>query len=237
MVMMTQFTQKSLSKLDGVHPHLVALVKRAAEISAQPFQVIEGVRTLSRQREMVKRGASKTLRSRHLKAPNGLGHAVDLVAMVGGRVSWEEPLYHRINDAMKQASREMGISVTWGGDWKNFFDGPHFELPWGSYPGIANANDALPPQPSSAEIATLVPGTRSEDVKSLQTALNTLGATLVIDGHYGPATRAMVLKITAALFGKATDVITLSALSKLARAAQKSTSQKPTCHKNQNEDI
>ena len=145
---MASLTAVSLKKLAGVHPDLVKIITRAAEISPQPFQVTEGVRTLNRQRRMVATGASRTLRSRHLAAPNGLGHAVDVVAMIGGRVSWELPLYHRIADAVKQAARELGVPVEWGGDWKGFVDGPHFQLPWDRYPGTKSVSQPAPPAPT-----------------------------------------------------------------------------------------
>ncbi|MEP1931959.1 MAG: M15 family metallopeptidase [Roseibium sp.] len=128
-----KLTTTSLKRLKGVHPDLVRIVKRAAEITQQPFQVTEGLRSLARQRQLVRRGASKTLNSRHLS-----GHAVDVVAKVGPRISWEVPLYYAIADAMKQAATELGIAVEWGGDWRSFFDGPHFQLPWKTYPKSNN---------------------------------------------------------------------------------------------------
>jgi peptidoglycan L-alanyl-D-glutamate endopeptidase CwlK len=35
---------------------------------------------------------------------------------------------------MKTAAAAEGVPVEWGGDWRSFFDGPHFQLPWASYP-------------------------------------------------------------------------------------------------------
>lgn len=120
---------RSLARLRGVHPDLVRVVKRAIEISEVDFTVLEGVRTLKRQRQLVAQGASKTLRSRHLT-----GHAVDLGAWVGGTVRWDWPLYYKIEAAMKAAAKELDVPIEWGGDWKSFKDGPHWQLPWGSYP-------------------------------------------------------------------------------------------------------
>lgn len=120
---------RSLARLRGVHPDLVRVVKRAIEISDVDFTVLEGVRTLKRQRQLVAQGASKTMRSRHLT-----GHAVDLGAWVGGSVRWDWPLYYQIEAAMKAAAKELSVPIEWGGDWKSFKDGPHWQLPWGSYP-------------------------------------------------------------------------------------------------------
>jgi len=120
---------RSLKRLEGVHPDLVKVVKRAIKITDTDFTVLEGVRTLAKQREYVAAGASKTMNSRHLT-----GHAVDLGALVNGKVRWDWPLYHKIAKAMKQAAKDVGVPIVWGGDWRTFRDGPHFELPWASYP-------------------------------------------------------------------------------------------------------
>jgi len=120
----------SNNKLQGVHLALVGVVERAAREGAPRFRVIEGTRTLSRQRELVKRGASKTLNSRHLT-----GHAVDIVPLdPSGNVSWDWPLYYPLARAIKSAAQAEGVPIEWGGDWKKFKDGPHWQLPWASYP-------------------------------------------------------------------------------------------------------
>lgn len=119
---------RSRVRLIGVHPDLVELVRRAIAISEVDFTVLEGMRSLSRQKQLVAQGASRTINSRHLT-----GHAVDLGALVGGKVRWDWPLYHRIASAMKVAAKDVGVPVEWGGDWV-FKDGPHFQLPHGRYP-------------------------------------------------------------------------------------------------------
>lgn len=126
---MFKLSQKSLDRLSGVHPDLVAVVKRAIEITEVDFAVLEGVRSKARQEQLLKAGASQTMRSRHLT-----GHAVDLGAYVGGSVRWDWPLYDKIALAMKAAALELQVAIQWGGDWKSFPDGPHFELTWEEYP-------------------------------------------------------------------------------------------------------
>lgn len=93
-----------------------------------PFQITDGIRTRAEQEKLLAEGKSKTMKSRHLT-----GHAVDVVAIQGGKVSWDWGLYETIADAWKRASAETGIPVEWGGDWK-FRDGPHYQLPWKDYP-------------------------------------------------------------------------------------------------------
>lgn len=124
-----KLSKRSRRNLEGVHPDLVAVVNRAIEITSVDFGVIEGLRTTERQKEMVRTGASKTMNSRHLT-----GHAVDLAAYLGSRISWEWPLYDRIYEAMSKAARELGIDIEWGGNWKTLKDGPHYQLSWARYP-------------------------------------------------------------------------------------------------------
>lgn len=122
-------SDKSIMRLGGVHPDLVAVIKRAIAISDIDFAVLEGVRSVARQKELFNAGASKTMNSRHIT-----GHAIDLVALLDGEVRWDWPLYHKIAAAMKFASGQLGIPIEWGGDWRTFKDGPHFQLPFKEYP-------------------------------------------------------------------------------------------------------
>lgn len=119
-----RLSQRSLSRLEGVHPDLVKVVRRAIELTTVDFMVTEGLRTRERQRQLVNAGASRTMNSRHIT-----GHAVDVAALVDGEVRWDWPLYATISKAFKQAANELGVPITWGGDWKSFRDGPHYEIP------------------------------------------------------------------------------------------------------------
>ena len=113
--------KRSLQSLSGVHPDLVAVVKLAITITEQDFTVIEGIRNINRQRELYKAGKSTTMNSRHIT-----GHAVD---MVPWPVDWDDlERFEVVSEAMKAAAEELDISLVWGGDWKSFYDGPHFEL-------------------------------------------------------------------------------------------------------------
>lgn len=114
---------RSRAALRGVHPDLVRVVERAIQITPIDFIITEGLRTATRQAQLVKAGASQTMNSRHLS-----GHAVDVAAMIGSKVRWDWPLYPRIAAAFKAAAKESGVPIVWGGDWKSLRDGPHFEL-------------------------------------------------------------------------------------------------------------
>jgi peptidoglycan L-alanyl-D-glutamate endopeptidase CwlK len=146
---------RSLSRLEGVHPDLVRVVKRAIELTEQDFTVQEGLRTLVTQKEYVRRGVSKTLNSKHLKQPDGFGHAVDLVPWINGQPRWEWPPIYKIARAVDDAAQALGVRLTWGGVWDrrmdqyggsaaaieaevqaycrrhpgpDFIDGPHYQL-------------------------------------------------------------------------------------------------------------
>ena len=123
---MYKLSQRSMQNLSGVHPDLIAVVKRAIQITEQDFSVIEGVRNINRQRELVAKGASTTMNSRHLT-----GHAVDLAPYP---VNWDWEYFYPITDAMKAAADELEVDLEWGGDWKSFPDGPHFQLSRKVYP-------------------------------------------------------------------------------------------------------
>ena len=126
--------QRSINNLVGVHPDLVKIVQRAIQLSQVDFTVTCGVRTIAEQKVLVAAGASKTMNSRHIPGKDGYSKAVDLAALISGQVRWDWPLYSKLAEAMKAASKELGIPLEWGGDWKTFKDGPHFQLPAKFYP-------------------------------------------------------------------------------------------------------
>jgi len=139
---------KSQRFLQGVHPDLVSVVERASEIT--PFRVTEGLRTKQRQADLVKQGKSRTMNSRHLT-----GHAVDFVTPAG---SYDDAEMTKIAEAFKQAANDLGVAITWGGDWKQSWDKPHIELNWHEYPAsswqakakAAAAGFSIPAVPAAA---------------------------------------------------------------------------------------
>ena len=112
---------RSMQSLSGVHPDLVDVVKLAITITEVDFTVIEGIRNINRQRQLYKAGKSTTMNSRHIT-----GHAID---MVPWPVDWEDlERFNVMAEAMKTAAEVQEIPIVWGGDWKSFYDAPHFEL-------------------------------------------------------------------------------------------------------------
>jgi peptidoglycan LD-endopeptidase CwlK len=116
-------SKKSKEKLEGIDMRLVRLVEQAITETEIDFTVLEGLRTPERQQQLVNDGFSQTMKSKHLT-----GHAVDLGAIVDGKLSWDKKHYPAIAVAMKKAAADQNVKIRWGGDFKSFFDGPHFEL-------------------------------------------------------------------------------------------------------------
>jgi peptidoglycan L-alanyl-D-glutamate endopeptidase CwlK len=120
-------TDADRDKLAGVHPDLVRVVRAAR--ARTPFRVTEGLRSSQRQAQLLAEGRSRTMNSRHIT-----GHAVDVVPMVDGRVSWDWVHFHPMAAVFKEEAERLGIPIVWGGDWRSFPDGPHFELSRSVYP-------------------------------------------------------------------------------------------------------
>ncbi|MBY5581849.1 M15 family metallopeptidase [Rhizobium leguminosarum] len=124
----------SVEKLKAVHPDLVRVVKRAALMSSIDFTVMEGTRSVAQQKLNVAKGVSSTMNSRHIPGKDGLSKAVDLVPIVNGKASWDWAVYNKFAPIVKEAAKLEKVPVEWGGDWKTFKDGPHFQLPFKQYP-------------------------------------------------------------------------------------------------------
>lgn len=124
-----RLSARSLGRLEGVHPDLAQVIVSAIKVTPIDFTVLEGVRSLSRQRKLMASGATHTMNSRHLT-----GHAVDIAPYVDGEVSWHWPHYHQLAPIVKQVAAGLGVPIEWGGNWRRFKDGPHWQLPWKHYP-------------------------------------------------------------------------------------------------------
>lgn len=122
--------QRSLDKLQGVHPALAGVIKAAAERTQ--FRVTEGLRSRERQVLLVKQKKSKTLNSRHIT-----GHAIDFIAIGTDDVAtYDLPDMKRVAGVIKAVAQEQGVKIAWGGDWKGAWDTPHIELDRKAYPAI-----------------------------------------------------------------------------------------------------
>ena len=148
---MYKLRQRSIERLDGVNEQLLAVVTKAIKTTNIDFGVTCGLRTIEEQRELVKKGVSQTMKSKHIE-----GNAVDVVAYIGSRITWELNVYDDIADAFKSAAQDLGVGIRWGAAWqipdirdwdrsmedamnayvdlrrgqgkRPFIDAPHFEL-------------------------------------------------------------------------------------------------------------
>ena len=87
-----------------------------------PLRVYETGRSVERQRWLVGRGASKTMRSKHLK-----GRAVDYVVKINGDWSWKKE-HHFWIEILAKVVKNKFPELKWGGSFKNFYDFPHYQL-------------------------------------------------------------------------------------------------------------
>lgn len=128
------FSEIEEKRLAGVHPDLVKVIRKAKELGGR-FRVAEGLRSLAQQERDVAAGVSSTLHSRHLASKDGLARAMDVLPLVNGKPvlrNWTP--YYPLAKIIKDAAKRCKVTVEWGGDWKHFPDGPHWQLPWRLYP-------------------------------------------------------------------------------------------------------
>lgn len=175
--MTRKFGSRSLKSMQGIHPDLRLVLDKALQDSPLDFVVIEGLRTKERQKQLVASGASKTLDSRHIT-----GHAVDLLPIgVDGKPAFDWPLYNQLGPAVKKAAADLGIELDWGGDWKSFKDGPHFELDRKAYPvGEWETKAKAPEERTSAVQSTTVQASAVQIVSGAGAGIAAVGA---LDGH------------------------------------------------------
>lgn len=126
---MYKLSQRSRNNLVGVHSDLVKVVELAITRTPIDFAITEGLRTKERQVQLVAKGASKTLNSRHIT-----GHAIDFACFIGKEVRWDWALYNQVGPVFEECAKELGIPIVWGGRWRSFPDGPHVELDRRTYP-------------------------------------------------------------------------------------------------------
>lgn len=118
-----KWSARSLAHIKEVHPKLQKVAKRVIELTPHDLMITDGKRTVTEQRALVKKGASKTMKSNHLT-----GRALDFVPLLNGKPAWVPQLYKEVWPAWQQAAKECGVKIKWGGNWRRFVDMPHIEL-------------------------------------------------------------------------------------------------------------
>jgi peptidoglycan L-alanyl-D-glutamate endopeptidase CwlK len=107
-----KLSRHSLDRLEGIDDGLQAVVKMAITLSRTDFGVVQGMRTIEQQKELVAKGASQTMKSKHLE-----GKAFDIMAFINGRASWELSVYDDLADAIKEAAIQLNVPICWGAAW------------------------------------------------------------------------------------------------------------------------
>lgn len=126
MLTATALTQNDWKNLQGVDERLARTINLAVKCTAKrsrvDFIVISGLRTEAEQRQLVEKGASQTMDSKHRT-----GEAVDLAAKLDGEVSWDPVLYFLLAEAMHYAARREDALLVWGACWRIMSPGfePH----------------------------------------------------------------------------------------------------------------
>ena len=143
---------RSLDRLEGCHPDIIKVVKRAAQGATfkDDFTVLEGVRSKEQMcinygkgrsvaECIAKRVAAKysepskakvtwladPFNSMHRVHDDGFSHAVDLAPYP---IDWNDyARFRKLMALIKHAAAECGVAIACGGDWAKP-DLPHYEL-------------------------------------------------------------------------------------------------------------
>jgi peptidoglycan LD-endopeptidase CwlK len=136
------FLPRDRRALIGVQPEIIQVLELARPRAV--FIVVQGVRTIEQQRQLVAAGRSRSMRSRHLT-----GHAVDLApwqnldadrAVDPDEIDWDDFAgFRALSRVILTAARELGVELVWGGNWPTLRDGPHYELDRIRYPARGGA--------------------------------------------------------------------------------------------------
>lgn len=136
-------SQRSLNRLEGVHPALQTLIKLGITNSPHDFMIVQGLRTAAYQNELYQQGRTKPgpkvtncdgykSKSNHQAKSDGYGHAIDFAIYdptLPDKIDWDnDKKYREVAEHLKKVAKENGINIVWGGDWVKFKDYPHIEL-------------------------------------------------------------------------------------------------------------
>ena len=124
---MPSFSKQSLARLNTTDERLVKVFTEV--VKHFDCTILEGKRTVDRQKMLVEQGKSKTMNSKHL-----VGKAVDVAPYP---IDWNDrERFTYFAGYVMGIAAKMGIKLRWGGDWdrdtqlkdNNFDDLPHFEI-------------------------------------------------------------------------------------------------------------
>jgi lysozyme family protein len=124
----TENDERRLQNLNNVDNRLANIIERVSR--RHDVVITEGMRSQERQAELYNQGFTKTKNGNHMH-----GKAVDVYpADVIRNNRLENPTKEDIKKweafakDVKQEAKKEGVKIEWGGDWKNAWDRPHFEI-------------------------------------------------------------------------------------------------------------
>ena len=137
-----KLSKRSLDKLGECHVDLQTLMKAAIENSPYDFGITWGHRSPVKQNELYQKGRTTDgsivtyvdgyiRKSKHNHMPS---LAVDIVAYVNEKVTWEPSIYVEIGTHIMEVAEELFEQekivnrIAWGGNWHKFKDWPHFQI-------------------------------------------------------------------------------------------------------------
>ena len=120
---MPSFSKRSTDNLATCHRDLQKVAHEA--IKHFDFTVICGHRGKAEQQKAFREKKSKLQwpLSRHNKLPS---LAMDCVPHP---LNWQDKAsFDKMGAVMKEAAKTVGVKIKWGGDFRDWYDGPHFQI-------------------------------------------------------------------------------------------------------------
>jgi peptidoglycan L-alanyl-D-glutamate endopeptidase CwlK len=140
-----KLSNRSLERLEGVHPLLIEVIKEGIAESPFDFGIppFGGLRTVEDQQKLYAKGrtvevGSKPVtyvdgivkKSNHQAKADGYGWAFDIYIFdhEKRRACWNVEKLSEVAIHLIKIAQKKGIMLVWGGNWTRFKDYPHFEM-------------------------------------------------------------------------------------------------------------
>ncbi|MEK3718882.1 M15 family metallopeptidase [Paenibacillus sp. FSL R7-0333] len=160
MLTLDQVKLKSMPRMSGLHPVLVAgtvaLIERCYARGV-PILITQGLRTIKEQDALYAQGRTKpgniVTNARGGYSNHNFGLAIDFALLLpdGSSVSWDmkrDGDKDGIADWLEVAQEAKALGFEWGGDWTSFKDYPHLQMVF----GLSTAQLRAGKEPTAAQI-------------------------------------------------------------------------------------
>ncbi len=139
---------RSMEQLATIATDLRVVLSDALRLSDVPFQIVQGARTIDKQREYFKAGKSKVnpdayasgaalyAAAKHVVGPGApLSRAADIIIDLPG-LEYDTKHLSYVAGVVMACARQRGIAIRWGANFdrdkelfeQSFVDAPHFEV-------------------------------------------------------------------------------------------------------------